>query len=53
MLQFRYEGYAHKRGWKFEVVDVTESDLKGIKVAIFNTLMPMLEVTTVPYEHGS
>ncbi|CAM8930283.1 unnamed protein product [Rhodiola kirilowii] len=28
-----YEGYAHKRGWKFEVVDVTESDLKGIKEA--------------------
>ncbi|KAL5579950.1 hypothetical protein UlMin_012392 [Ulmus minor] len=26
-----YEKYSQKRGWKFEVVDVTESDLKGYK----------------------
>ncbi|KAL5583043.1 hypothetical protein UlMin_015485 [Ulmus minor] len=27
----RYEKYSQKKGWKFEVVDVTESDLKGYK----------------------
>lgn len=30
--QNRYERYAQKKGWKFEVVDITESDLKGYKV---------------------
>ncbi|KAL4016087.1 hypothetical protein IC575_023702 [Cucumis melo] len=29
-----YERYAQKKGWKFEVVDITESDLKGYKEAI-------------------
>ncbi|PON43222.1 Peptide chain release factor [Parasponia andersonii] len=28
-----YEKYSLKKGWKFEVVDVTESDLKGYKEA--------------------
>ncbi|PIA60743.1 hypothetical protein AQUCO_00300331v1 [Aquilegia coerulea] len=28
-----YERYSHKQGWKFEVVDVMESDLKGFKEA--------------------
>ncbi|RZC56100.1 hypothetical protein C5167_014959 [Papaver somniferum] len=28
-----YERYAQKKGWKFEVVDITESDLKGYKEA--------------------
>ncbi|KAL8139071.1 hypothetical protein V2J09_005072 [Rumex salicifolius] len=28
-----YERYAHKNGWKFEVVDIAESDLKGFKEA--------------------
>ncbi|KAL5561093.1 hypothetical protein UlMin_030840 [Ulmus minor] len=28
-----YEKYSQKKGWKFEVVDVTESDLKGYKEA--------------------
>ncbi|XP_057740676.1 peptide chain release factor 1, mitochondrial-like [Arachis stenosperma] len=26
-----YEKYAHKNGWKFEVVDIAQSDLKGYK----------------------
>ncbi|KAF9595143.1 hypothetical protein IFM89_037430 [Coptis chinensis] len=26
-----YEKYAHKQGWKFDVVDIMESGLKGIK----------------------
>ncbi|XP_021768628.1 uncharacterized protein LOC110732951 [Chenopodium quinoa] len=29
-----YERYSQKRGWKFEVVYITESDLKGFKEAI-------------------
>ncbi|XP_023527687.1 uncharacterized protein LOC111790812 [Cucurbita pepo subsp. pepo] len=29
-----YERYAQKKGWKFEVVDITESDLKGYKEAV-------------------
>lgn len=32
LVQNRYERYAQKKGWKFEVVDITESDLKGYKV---------------------
>lgn len=28
-----YERYAHKNGWKFEVVDIAESELKGFKEA--------------------
>lgn len=28
----RYERYSQKKGWKFEVVDITESDLRGYKV---------------------
>ncbi|XP_027350404.1 uncharacterized protein LOC113861642 [Abrus precatorius] len=28
-----YEKYAHKKGWKFEVVDIAQSDLKGYKEA--------------------
>ncbi|KAJ9696851.1 hypothetical protein PVL29_008852 [Vitis rotundifolia] len=28
-----YEKYSQKNGWKFEVVDITESDLKGYKEA--------------------
>ncbi|MED6121815.1 hypothetical protein PIB30_033631 [Stylosanthes scabra] len=28
-----YEKYAHKNGWKFEVVDIAQSDLKGYKEA--------------------
>lgn len=28
----RYDKYAQKSGWKFEVLDVAESDLKGYKV---------------------
>ncbi|OMO64111.1 Peptide chain release factor class I/class II [Corchorus capsularis] len=28
-----YEKYSQKKGWKFEVVDITESDLKGYKEA--------------------
>ncbi|XP_050265842.1 peptide chain release factor 1, mitochondrial isoform X1 [Quercus robur] len=28
-----YERYSQKKGWKFEVVDITESDLKGYKEA--------------------
>ncbi|KAK6285954.1 hypothetical protein POUND7_012133 [Theobroma cacao] len=28
-----YERYSHKKGWKFEVVGITESDLKGYKEA--------------------
>lgn len=34
LTQDRYEKYAHKKGWKFEVVDVAQSDLKGYKVHI-------------------
>ncbi|XP_016651671.1 PREDICTED: peptide chain release factor 1 isoform X3 [Prunus mume] len=28
-----YDRFSHKKGWKFEVVDITESDLKGYKEA--------------------
>ncbi|XP_057439158.1 peptide chain release factor 1, mitochondrial isoform X2 [Lotus japonicus] len=28
-----YEKYAHKNGWKFEVVDIAQSDMKGYKEA--------------------
>ncbi|KAF8008249.1 hypothetical protein BT93_K2042 [Corymbia citriodora subsp. variegata] len=28
-----YERYSQKKGWKFEVVDITESDLRGYKEA--------------------
>ncbi|KAI9127818.1 hypothetical protein K1719_000811 [Acacia pycnantha] len=28
-----YEKYAHEKGWRFEVVDVAQSDLKGYKEA--------------------
>ncbi|KAJ4849880.1 hypothetical protein Tsubulata_034682 [Turnera subulata] len=28
-----YEKYSHVQGWRFEVVDITESDLKGYKEA--------------------
>ncbi|KAE8697984.1 RAD-like 6 [Hibiscus syriacus] len=28
-----YERYSHKKGWRFEVVDIAESDLKGYKEA--------------------
>ncbi|KAL5700630.1 hypothetical protein ACHQM5_026053 [Ranunculus cassubicifolius] len=28
-----YERYSHKQGWRFEVVDIMESDLKGFKEA--------------------
>ncbi|XP_044500265.1 peptide chain release factor 1, mitochondrial-like [Mangifera indica] len=29
----RYERYSQKTGWKFDIVDVTESDLRGYKEA--------------------
>ncbi|KAL4373998.1 hypothetical protein AHAS_Ahas05G0137800 [Arachis hypogaea] len=29
----RYEKYAYKNGWKFEVVDIAQSDIKGYKEA--------------------
>lgn len=28
----RYEKYSQKKGWKFDIVDIMESDLKGYKV---------------------
>ncbi|XP_058082644.1 peptide chain release factor 1, mitochondrial isoform X2 [Magnolia sinica] len=28
-----YEKYSHKKGWKFDIVDIMESDLKGFKEA--------------------
>uniref|UniRef100_A0A1J3DNF9 Peptide chain release factor 1 n=1 Tax=Noccaea caerulescens TaxID=107243 RepID=A0A1J3DNF9_NOCCA len=28
-----YERYSQKKGWKFEIVDITESDMKGYKEA--------------------
>ncbi|KAI5424766.1 hypothetical protein KIW84_030814 [Lathyrus oleraceus] len=28
-----YEKYAHNKGWKFEVVDIAQSDMKGFKEA--------------------
>lgn len=31
-INHRYDRFSHKKGWKFEVVDITESDLKGYKV---------------------
>lgn len=35
----RYEKYAHKNGWRFEVVDVAQSDLKGYKVHVHSSLL--------------
>lgn len=32
----RYEKYSQNKGWKFEVLDVSESDLKGYKVSFFS-----------------
>ncbi|KAJ0105435.1 hypothetical protein Patl1_19387 [Pistacia atlantica] len=32
-LRQRYERYSQKKGWKFDVIDVTESDLRGYKEA--------------------
>lgn len=34
----RYERYSLNNGWKFEVVDVTDSDLKGFKVCLIISL---------------
>ncbi|RVW12538.1 Peptide chain release factor 1 [Vitis vinifera] len=31
-----YEKYSQKNGWKFEVVDITESDLKGYKIGLLS-----------------
>lgn len=28
-----YEKYAHNKGWKFDVVDIAQSDMKGFKEA--------------------
>lgn len=28
----RYEKHSQKKGWKFDIVDIMESDLKGYKV---------------------
>jgi peptide chain release factor 1 len=30
-----YERYSQKKGWKFDIVDITESDMKGYKVSNF------------------
>lgn len=30
----RYERYSQKKGWKFEVVYITETDLRGFKVCL-------------------
>lgn len=30
----RYEKYSVKKGWKYEVLEVAESDLKGYKVCL-------------------
>jgi hypothetical protein len=29
---YRYEAYAHNNSWKFEVIDITETSLRGYKV---------------------
>lgn len=45
----RYERYSQKKGWKFEVVDIAESDLKGFKV-----LCPLRSSTSIvssPFQH--
>lgn len=31
----RYERYSQNKGWKFEVLSIAESDLRGYKVCIF------------------
>lgn len=35
----RYEKYSEKRGWKFDIIDIMESDLKGYKVVLVTTLI--------------
>ncbi|EOA27205.1 hypothetical protein CARUB_v10023316mg [Capsella rubella] len=37
-----YERYSQKKGWKFEIVDITESDMKGYKVRYFYVLLPVI-----------
>jgi len=32
LTRYRYEKYTLKKGWKFEVVDIAQSDVKGYKV---------------------
>lgn len=32
IFNYRYEKYSQKNGWKFDVVQIMESDLKGYKV---------------------
>jgi hypothetical protein len=32
LLRYRYEKYAQKNGWKFDVIDIMESAVKGYKV---------------------
>jgi hypothetical protein len=32
LLCYRYEKYAQKNGWKFDVIDIMESAVKGYKV---------------------
>ncbi|KAJ0049569.1 hypothetical protein Pint_16694 [Pistacia integerrima] len=39
-----YERYLQKKGWKFDVIDVTESDLRGYKVCL-----PSCEFSCVPF----
>lgn len=36
----RYERYSQKKGWKFDIVDITESDMKGYKVCIVFISIP-------------
>lgn len=38
----RYERYSQKKGWKFDIVDITESDMKGYKVCIVFISIPLL-----------
>lgn len=38
----RYEKYSQKKGWKFDVVDIMESDLKGYKVCLLSCIQSLV-----------
>lgn len=48
LLRYRYEKYAQKNGWKFDVIDIMESAVKGYKV---QPLLVLLKRKSLQLQH--
>ncbi|KAH9625811.1 hypothetical protein KSS87_020465 [Heliosperma pusillum] len=40
----RYERYSQKKGWKFEIVEINQSDLRGFKVKLRDMVYTLIDV---------